>query len=104
MLRNTFNYKSPYLPISPSPPLPCSAETPERRGAPPRCSDVSFIVKHLPRAVDPETAVHGKRMLQPREGDHAKSRNLAQPTMKPQRISINKTCSEKSGRPSPPVV
>src|SRR4051794_9214656 len=65
-----------------------SAETPERRHAPPRCSDVSFIVKHLPRAVDPETALHGKRMLQPREGGQAKSRNFAQPTMKPQRISI----------------
>ena len=32
----------------------CSAETPERRSAPLRCSDVSFIVKHLPRAADPE--------------------------------------------------
>jgi hypothetical protein len=32
----------------------CSAETPERRNAPLRCSDVSFIVKHLPRAADPE--------------------------------------------------
>jgi hypothetical protein len=41
-------------------PLKKSAETPERRGAPPRCSDVSFIVKHSPRAVDPETALHGK--------------------------------------------
>ncbi len=28
--------------------------------SPPRCSDVSFIVKHLPCAVDPETALHGK--------------------------------------------
>ena len=37
-----------------------SAESPERRGAPPRCSDVSFIVKHSPCAVDPETALHGK--------------------------------------------
>jgi hypothetical protein len=37
-----------------------SAETPERRGAPPRCSDVSFIVKHSLCAVDPETALHGK--------------------------------------------
>jgi hypothetical protein len=45
--------------------------------APPRCSDVSFIVKHLPGAVDPETALHGKRMLQPREGGQAKSRNFA---------------------------
>jgi hypothetical protein len=40
--------------------LRCSAESPERRLAPPRCSDVSFIVKHLPRAVDPETALHSK--------------------------------------------
>jgi hypothetical protein len=51
------------LPVSLSPTLPLlrkSAETPERRRAPPRCSDVSFIVKHLPRAVDPETAMHGK--------------------------------------------
>jgi hypothetical protein len=75
----------------PSPILPfwhCSAETPERRLAPPRCSDVSFIVKHLPRAVDPETALHSKRMLQPREGGPTKSRNFVKPTMKPQRISI----------------
>jgi hypothetical protein len=27
---------------------------------PPRRSDIGFIVKHLPRAVDPETARHGK--------------------------------------------
>src|SRR6186997_1467377 len=46
------------LPISHSPSLPlflpCSAETPERRSAPLRCSDVSFIVKHLLRAADTE--------------------------------------------------
>ena len=53
---------------------------------PPRCSDIGFIVKHLPRAVDPETARHGKHMLQPREGGRAKPRNLTRPTMKPQRV------------------
>ena len=46
---------SPHLLLSQPPPLlPCSAETPEQRDAPLRCSDVSFIVKHLPRAADPE--------------------------------------------------
>ncbi len=65
---------SPCLPIS----VPSwSAETPERL-APLRCSDIGFIVKHLPSAVDPETALQGKRMLQPREGGRTKSRNLAQ--------------------------
>jgi hypothetical protein len=39
--------------------------------------------------------LHSKRMLQPREGGRTKSRNLAQPTMKPQRISINEFVFEK---------
>src|SRR5262245_14394710 len=80
----------PNLPLSLSPNLPlshrCSAETPERRHAPPRCSDVSFIVKHLPRRLT-QKPLHSKRMLQPREGGPTKSRNSVKPTMKPQRIS-----------------
>ena len=51
-------------PLSLSPTLPLFVKYPLRHRSgdcsPPRCSDVSFIVKHLPRAVDPETALHGK--------------------------------------------
>jgi hypothetical protein len=54
----------------------------------PRRSDIGFIVKHLPLAVDPETACRGKHMLQPREGGRAGPRNLTRPTMKPQRVRI----------------
>ena len=45
-----------WLPRSPVDPLS------DRSGGkpPPRRSDIGFIVKHLPRAVDPETARHGK--------------------------------------------
>jgi len=67
-------------------PTQISAEQPERRRAPPRCSDIGFIVKHLPRAVDPETALHGKPCA-PTQGGWP-TRNPAiprKPTMKPQR-------------------
>ena len=53
--RDTCDLRASRLLLShPPPPLPCSAETPEQRNAPLRCSDVSFIVKHLPRVADPE--------------------------------------------------
>ena len=44
-----------------------SAETPERRDAPPRCSDIGFIVKRSPCAVDPETALH-RKLYAPTQG------------------------------------
>ncbi len=76
---------SPCLRVSPS--SQKSAETPERRPAPPRCSDIGFIVKHSPRAVDPETALPSEPYA-PTQGGWPREipQFRARPTMKPQRI------------------
>lgn len=53
----------------------------------PGAQTIGFIVKHLPCTVDPETALHSKRMLQPQGGWLARNPAISRkPTMKPQRF------------------
>jgi hypothetical protein len=79
--------------LSPGPLVSLSGLYPLRHRSgepsPPRCSDVSFIVKHLPCAVDPETALHGKPYA-PTQGGWTRESpaTRARPTMKPQRMSM----------------